>query len=434
MSEPKIAIVGSGPAGCYTAQALRRDWPDAEITVFDQLPVPYGLVRYGIASDHQGTKGITRQFDRLFERENISFAGNVRLGTDIQLQELRDLFDIVVLSTGLSSDRPLDIPGARLPGVAGSGHVTRWLNSCPGDAAWPPVVGNRVVVIGNGNVALDLVRLLSKSAGDFTGTDIHDSVLHHLSHSAVRRVSVVGRSPAADAKFDVAMIKELGKISGLHVRLAGALESSEANNDLQPNPKVSALEELAGRTVLNPRVEVEFAFGWTPVEIEGTNKVNAAVFADESGTLRRIPADSVVTAIGFVGDADNTLELLAPAKEWPTPRPYRLEPGLYCVGWLRRGAQGTIPDNRKDAKAAAACITADLIAGPGQSDKPGLAGVSGFVEDLQVTFADWKRIDAAEVAAAGPERIRSKFLTTRDMVAAATSRRGESETLKGAQR
>lgn len=211
----RIAIIGSGPSGCFLAQALRKDWPQAEIDIIERLPVPYGLLRHGVAADHQGTKAVSRQFDRLFEREGVRFWGDVGIGRDVTLEALRELYDAVFLALGLSGDRRLGIPGDDLPGVHGSGWVTRWLNSHPDEAGRVPALGARVVVIGNGNVALDLARLLSKDEAELAGSDLdpdHAAVL-----ASVREVTVVGRGAPEAARFDVAMIKEFGKLAGTRI-------------------------------------------------------------------------------------------------------------------------------------------------------------------------------------------------------------------------
>ena len=159
---PTVVVVGSGPSGCYTAQFLRKQWPAADITVLDRLPVPFGLVRYGVAPDHQGTKAVDRQFDRLFTRDGVRFVGNVEVGGPVTVDQLRAAFDVVVLATGVSGDRPLGVPGAELAGVHGAGRLTRLLNDHPDEQHPVAPLGPRVVVVGNGNVALDVVRLLAK--------------------------------------------------------------------------------------------------------------------------------------------------------------------------------------------------------------------------------------------------------------------------------
>lgn len=380
---PSVAIIGSGPSGCFLAQALAKARPDAAITIFDALPVPYGLIRYGVAGDHQGTKSVTRQFDRLFERQGVRFAGNVRVGRDVSLDDLRAAFDAVVLATGLHEDRRLGIPGDDLPGVLGSGAVTRAWNGWP-DAVQPPI-GRRVVVIGNGNVAIDLVRLLAKTADEIAGSD-----LAAPPGAGVEDITIVGRSAASAARFDPVMLRDLGGLSDCAIRVHGA----EGDGKI-----VEILRGLDGHAPHAARRRLTFRFGLTPQRIVGSDRVEAIAFSD--GTV--IAADTVLTAIGFHGDqaACDAEGVVAP--------------GLYATGWCRRGPRGTIPENRTDAQQVAARIAADLPHGVG---KPGLS-VPGAID-----FTGWLRIDAAERAAAAPDRARAKITTLPGLLAMAKN--GES--------
>ena len=366
---PRVAIIGAGPSGCYVAQALAKSRPDAEITIFDALPVPYGLIRYGVAADHQGTKSVIRQFERLFERQGIGFAGHVTLGRDVTLEALRDAYDAVVLATGLSQDRGLGIAGQDLPGVFGSGAVTRAWNGFPGEPV--PQIGRRVVVIGNGNVAVDLVRILAKRPDEFHGSDMA------LDPGAgVEEITIVGRSRAEAAKFDPVMLKELGRLESCAI----------AVRDLTGEGKiVEALQAIDGHAPEGARKRLTFRFGLVPTRILGSDRVEGVAFAD--GTS--LEADTVLTAIGFDG-----------APGWAPSEDGVLGPGLYAVGWVRRGPRGTIPENRADAQTIAARIAADLPQGPG---RPGLV-LAGATD-----YAGWLRIDAAERAAAPEGRVRAKM-------------------------
>ena len=181
----QVAVVGTGPAGCYTAQALLKALPGVRVTLVERLPVPFGLVRYGVAADHQGTKAVTRQFDRVLAHPDVTFVGNVEVGTDISLDVLRASFDAVVVATGLHRDRRLGIAGEDLPGVVASGPLTRWANGHPDVSDAPPLLGRRAVVIGNGNVAVDVVRLLAKAPSDFVGSDLPGEVASALAAARV---------------------------------------------------------------------------------------------------------------------------------------------------------------------------------------------------------------------------------------------------------
>lgn len=392
----RIAIIGAGPSGCFTAQALLKALPDARVDLFDALPVPYGLVRYGVAPDHQGTKAVTRQFDRLFERQGAGFFGNVHVGRDLPLAALRAAYDAVVLATGLHEDRALGVPGDALPGVVGAGALTRALNDHP-DAGPMPALGARVAVIGNGNVALDVVRLLAKRAEEFDGSDLAPAREAALAAAGIAEITVIGRGPAAAARFDPVMLRELGRLATASIAAEGATGAG---------PVAEALAAIDGHAPAGATRQIRFRFERPVLRVEGAGRVTGLTLAGPDGP-ETLACDSVVTAIGFGGpgagaDAEGCVA-----------------PGLYAAGWARRGPRGTIPDNRADAQALAARIAADLAAAPGRA--PGAEALGAHLAGA-VGFDGWQRIDAAERAAAPAGRCRQKFATRAALLAAAQAK------------
>lgn len=391
-----VAIVGAGPSGCYTAQALAKALPTARIDLLDRLPVPYGLVRYGVAPDHQGTKAVIRQFERLFERQGVAFFGNVTVGRDIPLDDLRTLYDAVVLAVGLSGDRRLGIPGEGLAGVYGAGAVTRAWNDHPDETDAPAGIGRTVLIIGNGNVAVDLVRLLAKRGEEFSGSDLSLARSAELADGPGRRITVVGRSSAAAARFDSAMLRELGRLT--HARITVLEAEGEGRT-------IEALASLDGHGEASAPNAITFRFGWTPVRLSGDGRVSAAHFVGRDGAVLDLDCDTVLTAIGF--DHDNGIEPITAAGE-----DGHVAPGLYAVGWFRRGPRGTIPENRADAQAVAARIAADLQRASG---RPGRAALAARLPHA-VDYAGWQRIDAAEREGCPAERCRQKIASRARML------------------
>lgn len=401
-----VAIVGAGPAGCYTAQALVKAVPDVAVTVIDQLATPYGLVRYGVAPDHQGTKAITRQFARLFERQGVHFVGRCVVGRDIALAALRALFDAVVLAPGLAADRAYPAPGAALPGVHGAGAVTRCWNGHPDHAGAAPRLGPSVAILGNGNVALDLARVLAKSEAEFAGSDLDPA---HVA-TATTDIHIIGRAPLEAARFDPSMVKELGGIEGLCLKLA-------AGDALAPaqTPVTEALAALFARPVAAPRKTLTFHSGWTVARFAGVDRVTALDLC-RHGADKTLPCSSVLTAIGF--DWDGPFDRDALLADMGADG--ALGDGLFAAGWFRRGPRGTLPEARTDAQAVAAAVAAWLATR--DTARPGhpalLAATSGTTN-----YDDWRAIDAAEIARAAPGRCRQKLTHPDDIRAVIAARK-----------
>jgi ferredoxin--NADP+ reductase len=404
-----IAIIGSGPAGCYLSDQLLRILPDASIDVLERLPVPFGLARYGVAPDHQGTKAIARVLDRVLSREHVAFFGNVEVGRDVQLDELMALYDAIVLATGAERDRRLGIPGEELAGVMGSGAFTGWYNSHPKSLA-PPVRGLRsAVIIGNGNVAIDVVRVLAKSSDELRGSDLSPKAAAWLETQPIESIHIVGRRSAADAKFTEHELAELGTLE--RARLIVVDPASVAGD----NPVVRMLHRFASEDNLRGPVTINFHFNLIPETFLGDERLRAVQFRSRDGGITELPAHLAVTCIGY--------EAVACGEAIPVNGVFPNEGGkikerLYAVGWAKRGPTGTIPTNRTEAQQLAQKIAQDVK----ERNRQGGHALRQLLTQRHVDAVDytaWRRIDAAELARADTHRCRQKFGSVAEMLQAA---------------
>lgn len=427
-----IAIVGSGPAGYYTAEAAQKAFgDDVRIDILDRLPVPYGLIRSGVAPDHQSIKAVYRRYETVNLSDNVRFVGNVMVGRDISIAELHALYDAVVLATGAPNDRPLQIPGADLPGVIGSAAFVGWYNGHSDHAALnPPLDGPGAVVIGNGNVALDVARILVKTRAEFAGSDIAANALAALDASGIRRISVLGRR----GPHQIAMTpKELGELGHLE-RAQPFVDTADLPPEgddalLEPGMRksVTHLRDFAAAPVSAKPVAIDFDFFAMPVAIEGEGRAERVIVerteldADlrsvGTGETYAIPAGLVVACIGYQTPAIEGVPYEHGRGRFANTEG-RILPGLYCVGWAKRGPSGTIGTNRPDGYAVVDLIAEDIGDGFGRTGRPGLdALLESRAVDI-VTFRDWKKIEAAEIARAREGAPREKFTDVADMLAA----------------
>jgi NADPH-dependent glutamate synthase beta subunit-like oxidoreductase len=415
MATLHIAIVGSGPAGCYLAERLVREAPGCRIDIIDRLPTPYGLVRAGVAPDHQSTKAITRIFDRVLSREDVAFCGNVEIGSDITLDALRELYDVVVIATGAPQDRRLGVAGEDLPGIIGSGAFVGWYNAHPDHAAHTPDLSGvrSAILIGNGNVALDVARILAKTPEELAQSDIAPDIAASLAAMPLETIHIVGRRGAEHAGFAPHELGELGTLA----RAQPTVDAAELPpDDAAPNAAVIAqLREYAARNAAAKPLAIRFHFHAVPAEFTGSGRVAAARFHRPDGSALTLSADLVVTCIGYRAASCCTL---APENGVFANTGGLIAPGLYIVGWAKRGPSGTIATNRAEAHDVAQRLLAEIVP-DGRSGGAGLAALLAERGARRIDYAGWLRIDAAERGRAQPGRPREKFASLAALLASA---------------
>ncbi len=429
-----IAIVGSGPAGYYTAEAAQKKWgDDVRVDIFDMLPVPYGLIRTGVAPDHQSIKAVSRRYEATNLADNVRFVGNVKIGPDVSIAELQVLYDAVVLATGAPHDKKAGMPGEDLPNVFGSAAFVGWYNGHPqfADLA-PDFSGKHAVVIGNGNVALDVARIMAKTRAEFAGSDIVAHALNALEASNIEHITVLGRR----GPHQIAMTpKELGELGHLQrtTPLVDPADLPDMGEDalLEPGQRksVNHLRSYAALTDADRQgkaVTLEFDFFASPTAILGKGQASGVEVertrlegnrAVGTGETYIVPADIVVVCIGYESSPIEGAPFEESAGRFANHEG-RILPGLYCVGWAKRGPTGTIGTNKPDGFEVAERIAEDIGNGAGKKGRAGFDALAEARGLNVVTFRDWQKIEEAEIARARDGAPREKFVAVEDMIAA----------------
>lgn len=426
-----IAVIGSGPAGYYTAEACQKAFGEGvRVDIIDRLPVPFGLIRTGVAPDHQSIKGVSRRYEAVALTDNVRFVGNVTIGQDVSIDELRSLYDAVVLATGAPHDRKLDIPGAGLPGVVGSAAFVGWYNGHPDFAGLAPPLDGPAVVIGNGNVALDVARILAKTEEEFAGSDIVGHALAALKGAHIDTITLLGRRGPHQIAMTPKELGELGELERARPIVDPAdLPPLDTDSLLDPGQRksVTHLRNFAIANGADKPVHIVFDFFAMPVAIEGEGKVERVVVertaldgegrASGTGERYEIPASLVVSCIGYRTPPIEGVPYDDRSGRFANEEG-RVLPGLYAVGWARRGPTGTIGTNRPDGFAIADKIVADIGDGSGKQGRAGLDALLAGRGVEVVTFRDWQKIEAAEKAAAREGSPREKFTSIDALLAA----------------
>lgn len=451
----RVAIIGAGPAGFYAAEHLYKDKQTVvEVDMYDRLPTPFGLVRFGVAPDHQKIKSVVKAFGRVATKPGFRFFGNVTLGTDISVADLRDHYHQIIFTTGAQTDKSLNIPGIDLKNSLAATEFVAWYNGHPDYRHLEfDLSQERVAVIGVGNVAVDVCRILAKSVEELAVTDIADYALEALKASKVKEIYMLGRRGAAQAAFTAPEIKELGEMEGADIVISeedatlGPLsEATLADADRGTLRKVEIIQEHARKPLEGKPRKLIVRFLVSPTELIGDadGKVKAMrlvkneLYQTDAGTLRpratdqyeEIPVGLVFRSIGYRGvplpgvpfndswgvilnengrviDADSREPVL----------------GEYTAGWIKRGPSGVIGTNKPDAGETVALMLADLengrVLSPAHPTADAALAMVAAKQPRYVTYADWERLDEIETSrgeAAGRPRV--KFVDVEEMLQA----------------
>lgn len=446
----RVAVIGAGPAGFYTAEALAKSKTiEADVDVFERLPAPYGLVRYGVAPDHQKIKSVTAAYDKLCANPKVRFLGNVRVaGGDLSVEELLTHYDQIVFAVGCATDRHLGIPGEDLTGSHAATSFVAWYNAHPDFRDYPvDLAVSRAAVIGVGDVSMDIARMLLRAPEDLAGTDIAADAMEVFRRNEITEVVILARRGPAQAAFATKELEDIVEMPDVCVSVDAAhvkadLESGDPLENLARR-KLEYLGELASREPTPARKRVVFRFLTSPVEIvgeggrvTGLRVEHNEIVRDErgrasargTGNFETIPVGLVFRAVGYRGVPLDGLPFddrqgVIPNEEGRVLRGGSPWPGVYVSGWIKRGPSGVIGTNKGDAAATVEKMLEDV---KGRSAPISEAKSRRSIDALLagrgvrvVTFADWKKLDSLE-RERGREagKIREKMTSLREILAA----------------
>jgi ferredoxin--NADP+ reductase len=446
-----VAIIGAGPAGFYAAESLFKTANlVCQIDMFNRFPTPFGLVREGVAPDHQSIKAVTRVYDRIAENPNFRYFGNVTFGSEVTLAELKPLYDQIIYAVGAQSDRKMDIPGENLEGSYPATIFVGWYNGHPDYCELSfDLSHERVVVVGNGNVAMDVARILITPPDILATTDITDYALEALRHSKVREVVMLGRRGPAQAAFTNPELKEFGELPGVDVIVdpqeleLDRVSAQALEKDKNAKKNFDTLQAYAAKTDLQGERRLVMRFLVSPVEITGEGgKVSQikleknALVASPDGSLKAkgagefetLTAGLVFRSVGYKGIALADVPFNEKSGTIPNvagrvteSKDGELLPGQYVVGWAKRGPSGIIGTNKPDSAATVKAMVEDLATlSPIADEKRDRSLVEQLLRSKGVdfvTYSDWRKIDKSEISRGEPlGRPRVKYHTVADML------------------
>jgi len=455
----RVAIIGAGPSGFYAADQIIKD-PDthAQVDLFDRLPTPYGLVRGGVAPDHPKIKSVTRVYERTATKEGFRFFGNVEIGRDLNVEDLEDRYHAILYTFGAEADRELGIPGEDLPGSFAATAFVGWYNAHPdyADRDFKLDQAKRAVVIGNGNVALDVARMLALDDAELRKTDTADHAIELLDASTIEEIVVLGRRGPAQAAYTNPEVKELGELEEADVVVDPAeveldpasrawIESDEADKTARVN--VEIVEEYAKREATGKPKRIVLRFLASPIEIKGGDRVESIVIGrnelvEQDGSLRardtgereELECDLVLRSVGYTGVPlpgvpfdERRGTILNDGGRVLESHGGEHRAGHYTAGWIKRGPSGVIGTNKKCATETVEHLFEDVAAGrllaPASPDPDSIEALLAERDVNYVTFSGWQKIDQAEVGRGEPHgRPRVKFVRIDEMLETAAER------------
>lgn len=442
----RAAVVGSGPAGFYAAEAMFKSEPTVSVDMLDRLPTPYGLVRGGVAPDHSKIKSVIKVYERIATHPAFRFIGNVTVGRDASVDELRRHYDAVVFANGAETDRKLGIPGEDLPGSHTATEFVGWYNGHPDYRDRTFDLSCEVaVVIGQGNVAMDVSRILAKTVDELKTTDIAQHALDALAESRVREIHLIGRRGLAQAKFTPPEIKEIGELEDCDPVVdprdlefnAASVAELEHKDSVQNRKNVETLRGFAARPApVKSRRYVVRSFE-SPVELKGNGKVETVVLekneltgepfrqkARGTGVTHELECGVFFRSVGYHGVAIPGVPFdersgTFPHRDGRITQGEEALPGMYVAGWIKRGPSGVIGTNKPDSYATVESLIQDLP----RLEPCTVPDTEAFLESLAsrgvrtVSFQDWQKIDAAEVERGRAKgKPREKFISREEML------------------
>uniref|UniRef100_A0A2I3GDR2 NADPH:adrenodoxin oxidoreductase, mitochondrial n=1 Tax=Nomascus leucogenys TaxID=61853 RepID=A0A2I3GDR2_NOMLE len=420
---PQICVVGSGPAGFYTAQHLLKQHPQAHVDIYEKQPVPFGLVRFGVAPDHPEVKNVINTFTQTAHSGRCAFWGNVEVGRDVTVPELREAYHAVVLSYGAEDHRALEIPGEELPGVCSARAFVGWYNGLPENQELEPDLScDTAVILGQGNVALDVARILLTPPEHLERTDITKAALGVLRQSRVKTVWLVGRRGPLQVAFTIKVPRPRKRLTELLLRTATE----------KPGPEEAARQASASRAwglrffrspqQVLPSPDGRRAAGvrLAVTRLEGVHEATRAV---PTGDMEDLPCGLVLSSIGYKSrPVDPSVPFDSKLGVIPNVEGRVLDvPGLYCSGWVKRGPTGVIATTMTDSFLTGQMLLQDLKAGLLPSGpRPGYAAIQALLSSRgvrPVSFSDWEKLDAEEVARGqGTGKPREKLVDPQEML------------------